>query len=192
MSLYSTPRFNGVRLGPYEDDGTVNTNHGGYIDFLYKGSEHNGYSRIIHWPVGGNPGLNFETDNFYINGLEITSMIRRNVALVLWSNASESAFPGQTITVNYYDCNYILVLGKVGENASGNDTHMISGLVPVIVGARGYLSTFGIDFWLHARQFTVRQNAIEFTSGFMRDPDGTIYENWDGRSVPMKVLGFRF
>ena len=192
MSLYSTPRLNGVCLGPYEDDGTANTNHGGYVDFYHRGDPSNGSARIIYWPVDGVPGLQIIANPLYINGENIDTCIRGRTALVLGSNASTGAFAAQTISINYYDCTHIAVIGKVNENNINASTFMQSALVPVSVGAMGFIDLCGIDFWHHARQFTIRQNAIEFTSGFMRSPEGTIYENWEGRSIPMFVLGYKF
>ena len=178
-------------LGPI-DDGSANTAHGGYVDFYYRGDPSNGAARIIYAGVNGVPGLNIEANPLYINQENIDIYIRRHTALVLWSNASTGSFAAQTISINYYDCTHIAVIGKVNENSINNSTFMQSALVPVSAGASGYIDICGIDFWHHSRHFTIRQNAIEFTSGFMRSPEGTIYENWDSRSIPMFVLGYKF
>lgn len=107
---------------------------------------------------------------------------------LLWTNAIPGmAFPAQSINLDLskYDC--VEVSGCVGELPS---PFFSSGKIPI--GQSGYLSTFGIDFWLHARQFMTSTAGIEFTAGYMKDlGSGTVYEKWNGRSVPYKIYGIR-
>ena len=107
---------------------------------------------------------------------------------LLWTNANPgAAFPAQSINLDLskYDC--VEVSGCVGELPS---PFFSSGKIPI--GQSGYLSTFGIDFWLHARQFMTSTAGIEFTAGYMKDlGSGTVYEKWNGRSVPYKIYGIR-
>lgn len=105
----------------------------------------------------------------------------------LWVNAGAGwAFPAQTLPLDLtgYDC--VEVVASVGELPNNFTT---SPKVPI--GQSGFVCGFGSDFWLHTRSFTVSTDGITFTSGAMQDPGGTIYNDWDGRSVPYKIYGIK-
>jgi hypothetical protein len=66
------------------------------------------------------------------------------------------------------------------------------GSTKVPIGQMGSACGFYTDFWLHTRGFTVSTTGITFTSGQMMNlSNGTVYPDWDGRSVPYKIYGIK-
>lgn len=107
---------------------------------------------------------------------------------LLWVNATPgAAFPAQTIPLDLsgYDC--VEIVSAVAPEAIVTSF----GSTKVPVGGKGATCGFTTDFWLHTRGFTVSTTGIEFTSGYMKASDGTLYPDWDGRSVPYKIYGIK-
>lgn len=107
---------------------------------------------------------------------------------VLWTNSSNS-LGATTISLNLSGYNYIMVIGMVGQGMSTGTC--MSNWVPNTVGACGHLHLTGIDFWQHARQFYIRSGGVEFTSGYLRSPEGTTHSDWDNRSIPYQIIGIK-
>lgn len=106
---------------------------------------------------------------------------------LLWVNATPGvSFPAQTIPLDLsrYDC--VEVVASAGELPA-----VFFGSTKVPIGQSGFTCGFGSDYWFHSRNFAVSATGIAFQSGYMRDPDGKVYENWDGRSVPYKIYGIK-
>jgi hypothetical protein len=106
---------------------------------------------------------------------------------LLWVNATPGAsFPAQTVPLDLsaYDC--VEVVASVSSLPN-----IFFGSTKVPIGQSGSASGFGSDYWFHSRNFTASSTGIDFQSGYMRDPNGKIYENWDSRSVPYKIYGIK-
>ena len=142
---------------------------------------HGVFEKIAFIPVGE------ETASAYLTLPQYNTIVEK-----IWENASKgSGFPAQTMGVpglsNY---SHIIVTASVSSYPEGS--LMSSGLIDNVRGASGYVSTFGPDFWLHARQFTIYGDSIVWSGGYMRDPgSGTIYADWAERSIPTAIYGLR-
>lgn len=112
---------------------------------------------------------------------------------VLWTNASPSSeFAAQTVTVSdMSNYQYIIITAQVGPATdSGN---ISTGFIPVTVGRTIPICGFFADFWMHVRQASIASaTQITFTSGYMYSvPDRSKYENWNGRTIPLQVIGIK-
>lgn len=183
---------NGISIGPTGVP-SMGQSHGGYIDFHFNSNSSNKVgdytSRMIEEEIDGVRGIDFRTANLFHNTINFTEKYGNGTKMkVLWTNTSGN-FAAQTVSVNLSGYDYILITGFVSWDST---SPMLYGIVRNTTNQSAYLSTFGIDYWMHARQFFIRSNGVEFTSGYMRDSsNGNVYANWDGRSVPYQIIGIK-
>lgn len=112
---------------------------------------------------------------------------------ILWENPSTGSFSAQTVSVDLTGYSLIFVVAKTNENALTNTLFLQSSFVPNIVGAQGMVGGMagGEEYWAHCRYFTIVSGGISFTSGSMWRNNGTIYTDWDNRSVPVYICGIK-